>query len=81
MSDDTPTKKSEKPAQAAPGTDKTVEAVEAHAQAAGTPSWQFAGVKARHGWPAGKTMPRKDYDQAVAEWLKGPTAPHKEAEQ
>lgn len=54
----------------APKKDSTVEE---HAASAGTPSWQLAGLRARHGWAIGKTLTRAEYDQALEKWLTGPT--------
>lgn len=62
MSDDKETKK-------APATDT----VEVHAQALNVPTWQLAGVRARHGWPEGKQITRADFKGALNEWLNGPT--------
>lgn len=54
-------------------TPKKGSTVEEHAASAGTPSWQLAGLRARHGWATGKTLTRTEYDQALNTWLTGPT--------
>lgn len=40
----------------------------------GEPAWALAGAKVRYGWGAGKSMPEKEFREAMAKFRRGPAS-------
>lgn len=57
--------------QHATGPDPTIEEL---AEKLDVKAWQLAGLKAAHGWGAGKRLPEAEFREKLSAWLSGPTA-------